>query len=387
MGWLEVTTNFFRRIFLGLFELLHIPTAEWIIGIPLEIKYNIFSKLKFGRFSAQSQIDQYVEKFKAKRKQSRLQQKGDEEMGGVDGILPKPVAIVTGASSGIGYETAKALVEAGFCTVLACRNESAAVNAIHMINKNRKDIEDPDAGVCEFMELDLTSFSSISKFIYTFKAKYDRLDVLVNNAGLAGSPYNTTTEGIEIHFGTNHIGHFILTNGLLDMLKTTSIEFADGINNNPRIIIVASAVHYDVTYDKELVTDRSKYKPFKNYQFSKLANVMYANELSRRLYEEDSKNKVTVNSLHPGIVYTNATRHFSMVKYAVIRALCLALFLHPRAGALTTIKLALSDEVNDISGKYFERGLELAPSKIAQDQENWSDLWLFTEELIASNSA
>ena len=129
--------------------------------------------------------------------------------------LTGKVIIVTGANSGIGFEEAKEFARKGAQTILACRNMNKAQVALEKIQA-----EIPDARV-EIMQLDLASLASIQEFSETFKSKYDRLDVLVNNAGIMMVPYKTTEDGFESQFGTNHLGHFALTGQLIDLLKAT----------------------------------------------------------------------------------------------------------------------------------------------------------------------
>ncbi|OMH82911.1 Short-chain dehydrogenase TIC 32, chloroplastic [Zancudomyces culisetae] len=371
MGVLEVLTNCFKTVILKVFEALRVPVVGYVISSSSEIVYNILSKLKFGPFSAQAQINRYVEDFKLQREWKQQQ------------VVEQPtlVAIVTGANSGIGYETAKAIVAAGFHTVFACRNKSATIQAIESIttelNKAGSAI-----GSCEFMELDLGSVASVKNFVAEFNSKHDRLDLLINNAGLASALSTTTADGIEVCFGTNHVGHHVLTNGLLDVMKKTP---NDGVNN-PRIVFVSSTAHYNAKYDKRLVTDPNMRVSFANYELSKLANIMCANELSRRFYEENPNNRITVNSLHPGIVYTSVARHSELMKNRILNFFYHSIAIGPKAGALTTIKLALSSQVSHTSGKYFERELELSPSAISQNPETWKDLWRFTEDLIVSHA-
>ncbi|PVU88995.1 hypothetical protein BB560_006326, partial [Smittium megazygosporum] len=229
----------------------------------------------------------------------------------VDQQSEKPIAIVTGANSGIGYSTSKALMLAGFHVIFACRNEDLAIKAITKIKK-KTNLEN-----CEFMQLDLSSFEIMM------------------------CPYMKTKDGIEMQFGTNHVGHFILTNNLLDVLKRSAPA---------RVINVASLGHIysDSTVDKikERVTDPNKYNRLRAYENSKIANIMFSTILAKNL----SDTGVVVHSLHPGLVNTKLQRYLLFDSNFIMKLAKMIALLSPTAGSLTSIKLALSPEFEKVSG-------------------------------------
>ncbi|ORX71164.1 retinol dehydrogenase 14-like protein [Linderina pennispora] len=269
-----------------------------------------------------------------------------------DDASVQKIAIVTGANSGIGFVTASALARAGYHIILACRNPDLAQEALDTL-KRQTGLE-----TFEIMQLDLASLESVSNFVKQFKAKYETLDILVNNAGVMMCPYSQTKDGIEMQFGTNHIGHFALTTQLLDNLKAAK--------GGARIVVVASL--------------EAKYDRNNNYAMAKLANIMFSNALARRL----EGTNVTVNSLHPGSIKTNLTRHVGTG--AVMDTLTKALFIDAQAGALTSIYLALSPEVEGVSGKYFARCGEANPHAKALDEAEQDKLWEYSEKLVAEKS-
>ncbi|KAJ1953792.1 Retinol dehydrogenase 14 [Linderina pennispora] len=276
----------------------------------------------------------------------------------------KNVAIVTGANSGVGFVTASALIRAGYQTVLACRNPELAQEALDHLRRQT------GLNNCEVMRLDLASLVSVNEFVEQFKAKYKSLDILVNNAGVMACPYAQTKDDIEMQFGTNHIGHFSLTVQLLDCLKAAE-HGARVVNVSSMMCIITAGIDYGA------IGDRTRYSPAGNYTISKLANIMFSTALARRL----GGTKVTVNSLHPGTVATNLGRH--MTSSAVIGAIARLFAVDVHEGAFTSIYLALSPEVDGVSGKFFMRGEEASSHPNALDKMEQEKLWEYSEKLIA----
>uniref|UniRef100_A0A7C9B239 Protochlorophyllide reductase n=1 Tax=Opuntia streptacantha TaxID=393608 RepID=A0A7C9B239_OPUST len=209
-------------------------------------------------------------------------------------------AIITGGASGIGLETARVLALRGAHVIIGARNMDAAKEAKQFI------LKDNGSAQIEFLKLDLCSVKSIREFADKFLFLNLPLNILINNAGIMFCPYQLSEDGIETQFATNHIGHFLLTNLLLDKMKQTAE--ATGIEG--RIVNLSSIAHRH-TYKGGIrfhkINDKSGYSDKKAYGQSKLANILHANELSRRLKKEDAN--VTVNSVHPGIIMTNLMRH------------------------------------------------------------------------------
>ena len=198
--------------------------------------------------------------------------------------------IITGANTGIGKETAIDLAKRGAKVIIACRNKDKAMEALQDIKK-QSEIEN-----ITFKKLDLSSLSSVRKFSEEILQEEERIDVLINNAGVMFTPYTLTEDGFELQFGVNHLGHFLLTNLLLDRIKDTPAS---------RIVVVSSHGHYPGYLDFEDMMWKKNYQSQRSYFRSKLANVMFARELSKRLLETG----VTVYSLHPGSVNTELSRH------------------------------------------------------------------------------
>ncbi|KAJ1820105.1 hypothetical protein LPJ60_003394 [Coemansia sp. RSA 2675] len=320
-----------------------------------EVGYALASKLDRSVPAPTSRIDRIVME---SRQQSEKNEVPNE----------KKTAIVTGANCGIGFETAKALGRAGFHTILACRNAEQAKEAVERLER-QTGLENR----FEVMVLDLASLESVSAFVEQFKARDCFLDVLVNNAGLMMSPYGKTKDGIELQFGTNHVGHFALTTGLLDSLKRAE----DGA----RVVVVSSMAAFmtpEINY--ECVELESKYNKTNNYAISKLANMTFAKALARKL----EGSQVTVNVIHPGSVATNLTRHVgtSSIQHAAENAM----LLDVNAGALTTIYAAMSPEVEGESGLFYSRCLSMSMHPKALDQAEQDNLWAYTEKIIAEKT-
>uniref|UniRef100_A0A803PJD5 Short-chain dehydrogenase TIC 32, chloroplastic n=2 Tax=Cannabis sativa TaxID=3483 RepID=A0A803PJD5_CANSA len=226
----------------------------------------------------------------------------EEVTQGIDGT--GLTAIITGASSGIGTETTRVLALRGVHVIMAVRNMAAGRDVKEAIVK-----EIPTAKV-DAMELDLSSFSSIRKFASDFKSSNLPLNILINNAGVMATPFMLSKDNIELQFATNHLGHFLLTNLLLETMKKTSKQS----EKEGRIVNVSSMAHRfpyseGIRFDK--INDKLGYSSIAAYGQSKLANVLHANELSRRLKEENVN--ITANSLHPGAILTNLFRFSGII--------------------------------------------------------------------------
>ncbi len=196
-------------------------------------------------------------------------------------------AVVTGGNSGLGLETVKALAAAGARVVLACRNIEKGEAAVGEIRAGN-----PDADV-EVAELDLASLGSVRTFAQRVRADHPKLDILVNNAGVMAPPRGETTDGFELQFGTNHLGHFALTAQLIDAMK----------GDDPRVVTVSSGAHRVGKIDFDDLQRTRRYNRWRAYGQSKLANLLFAYELDRRLRAADSPIKSV--AAHPGYAATN----------------------------------------------------------------------------------
>ncbi|KAL1531405.1 Short-chain dehydrogenase TIC 32, chloroplastic [Salvia divinorum] len=281
-------------------------------------------------------------------------------------------AIVTGASSGIGVETARVLALRGVHVIMGVRNVSAGHRSKEAIIK-----QVPDAKL-DAMELDLSSMTSIRNFASNFNSLGLPLNVLVNNAGIMATPFLLSEENIELQFATNHVGHFLLTNLLLETMKKT----ANKSKHEGRIINVSSRRHkfsynQGICFDK--INNESGYNSLSAYGQSKLANVLHANELARRLKEENVE--ITANSLHPGAIATNLFRHYSFLN-GLVGVLGKHVMKDVHQGAATTCYVALHPGVEGMTGKYYADCNLAETSLQAKDQDLARKLWDFTNNLI-----
>ncbi|PRQ17661.1 putative very-long-chain 3-oxoacyl-CoA reductase [Rosa chinensis] len=278
----------------------------------------------------------------------------------------------TGASSGIGTETTRVLVLRGAYVVMAVRNKDAGINVKEAILK-----EIPDAKI-DVTGLDLSSMASVRKFAEEYNSKGLPLNILINNAGVMVDKFKLSQDNIELDFATNHLGHFLLTNLLLENMKHTSRKSSiEG-----RIVNVSSLGHR-YTYREgirfEIINDKSRYKSYKNYVAyaeSKLANILHANELTRRL-----KKGFSANSLHPGTIRTNIMRNDISVKclLKVLRLIFISKTI--QQGAATTCFLALNPQVKGVSGEYYVDCNIAKPSSQANDADLAKRLWDFSFSL------
>ena len=277
------------------------------------------------------------------------------------------VAIVTGAGSGLGFETVRALAGKNAKVVMAVRNAAKGREAAARIKK-----ECPRADV-DVMELDLADLSSVRKFAQDFTKRFSRLDLLINNAGVMVPPYGKTVDGFELQFGTNHLGHFALTVLLIDMLKKVS---------GSRIVTVSSGAHAFGMLDfDDLNWEKRRYNAWQAYGDSKLANLYFTRELQRRLDEEGSD--VLAVAAHPGWAATELQRHQWWVR------LLNNFFAQPAGmGALPTLYAATASDVHGSEyfgpdGKGQMRGypVKVQSSKRSRDMVVASRLWEVSEEM------
>jgi NAD(P)-dependent dehydrogenase (short-subunit alcohol dehydrogenase family) len=271
------------------------------------------------------------------------------------------IAIVTGSNTGIGKETARGLAAGGATVVLACRDaqKAEAARADIVATTGNEDVS--------VLALDLGSKASIRAFAAAFRAKFDRLDVLVNNAGLWPTTRGTTADGLETTFGVNHVGTFLLTRELLPLLEKSAPS---------RVVVLSSALHYrgKMVWD-DLQFEKRKYDGTTAYNQSKLANVLFTKALARRL----AGTKVTVNAVHPGVVATELARDYP--KFLV--KLFHLFLITPEKGAACSLHVATAPELAGVSGEYFEKSRIKMAAKAALDEEAQERLWKLTEALVA----
>ncbi|KAL6906442.1 hypothetical protein ACP4OV_004043 [Aristida adscensionis] len=296
----------------------------------------------------------------------------EEVTAGVDGR--GLVAIVIGASSGIGLETARVLALRGVRVVMAVRRVAAGLAAKEAIAA-----EIPGAEV-DVLELDLSSMASVRRFAAEFESLDLPLNILINNAGVMTRNCSRSRDGLELHFATNHIGHFLLTNLLLENMKSACRD--SGVEG--RIVNLTSSGHF-VTYPEGIcfdkIRDPSGLNDFIAYGQSKLANILHANELSRILKEEGVN--ISANAVHPGVIATNLFRNRSIVA-ALLNSIGRIICRSVEQGAATTCYVAMHPQVKGISGKYFTNCNIASPSSQASDAELAKKLWQFSLQTTSS---
>ncbi|KAJ6849924.1 short-chain dehydrogenase TIC 32, chloroplastic-like [Iris pallida] len=262
----------------------------------------------------------------------------------------------------------------GVHVVMGVRNLSAGNDVKEAISK-----EVPTAKV-DVLSLDLSSMASVRRFASDFDSLELPLNILVNNAGIMGVPFSLSHDGMELHFATNHEGHFLLTHLLLKNMKDTSCRS----NFEGRIVNVTSEGHKLVHREGirfNRINDESGYFSYFAYGQSKLANILHANELSRRLEEEEVK--ITANSVHPGVIFTNLYRYHSIMN-AFTNTLGKMVMKNVQQGAATTCYVALHPQVEGVTGKYFSNSNLSTPSKKASDADLAKKLWDFSLNVISA---
>jgi retinol dehydrogenase-12 len=278
------------------------------------------------------------------------------------------IVLITGASSGIGLETAKVLAGMGAEIVLVARSEDKlkeAVSEIETATGNKK---------LKYYLADFSSQKSIRAAATQIKKDYTRLDVLINNAGGVFNDFKLSEDGLEMTIATNHFAYFLLTNLLLDLLKKA---------DNARIVNVSSDSHYRGKIDYESFKTNKSYFIMKAYEQSKLANVLFTAELVERL----KGTRITANSLHPGsMVRTGIGDKGTSGLVKFVWGLASAIIgMSIEKGAKTSVYLASSSAVNGVTGRYFEKCKVKEEAPLAKDRNLQQELWKVSEQLCPLN--
>lgn len=284
--------------------------------------------------------------------------------------LHEKVIVVTGGNNGLGYESVKAFAEKGANVIMASRSVEKGETARAQIGQTR--------GAITVMQLDLADFSSIRQFADAFKQKYDRLDVLLNNAGIIITPYFLTKEGLEAQNGTNHFGHFALTGHLLERIANTP---------GSRVVNVSSMAHRygRMNFDNLLFENGKGYTPFRAYARSKLANLLFTSELQDRL-QENGIDSIAV-AAHPGFSKTNVVKQMEdKWWYPFLYPLLGWMVPSAAQGALPQIRASVDPAVK--GGEYFgpRRGargypIMVQPVTAAHKKDDAKRLWTISEEI------
>jgi NAD(P)-dependent dehydrogenase (short-subunit alcohol dehydrogenase family) len=266
------------------------------------------------------------------------------------------VCLVTGATSGIGREIAAGLARMGATVVLSGRDRAKCESAAWEIG-----------GDASYIVTDLSSQAAVRQLASDFTRDHSALHVLVNNAGVFVAERDTTSDGIERTFAVNHLAPFLLTNLLLDMLKSSALA---------RIVTTSSVAHKGARMNFDDIQLEKSYGGIRAYSQSKLANILFTRELAKRL----AGTQVTANCFHPGGVRTGLMRG-NPIRYRATWAAAGPFLLSPEKGADTGVYLASSPEVEGVTGKYFVKRKEERPSNAALGEESASRLWKLSEQL------
>ncbi|MBR4816301.1 MAG: SDR family oxidoreductase [Lachnospiraceae bacterium] len=275
--------------------------------------------------------------------------------------LDGKIAIVTGANSGMGMATVEALSDKGATVIMLCRSEERGKEAILKLTENKE--RNLDLILC-----DLGDYESIRNFAKAVKEKYDHIDILVNNAGFISLDRQETKEGLERQFGINHIGHFLLTKELLELMGKGS-----------RIVNVASGAHKTGKIHFDDINLTKGFNVIKAYSQSKLANVLFTRELARRVADRG----ITVNCCHPGAVATNIGIDRDTGFGKTITGLLKPFFQTPMEGARTAIFLASDKSVENITGGYFYKCKIAKSSKRSKSKKLAKKLFELSEKLVS----
>ncbi|MGO9829221.1 MAG: SDR family oxidoreductase [Myxococcaceae bacterium] len=277
------------------------------------------------------------------------------------------VCLLTGATRGIGRAAAEGLARTGLRLALVGRDKARVeetVAAVRAVTGNNQ---------VEGLVADLSLRSEVRRLAADVRVRYQRLDILVNNAGAIFTRREETTEGIEKTLALNHLGYFLLSWELLDLLKASAPA---------RVVNVASEAHRGMRLDFEDLGNRKSYSGLRVYGQSKLMNILFTAELARRL----AGTGVTVNALHPGVVATGFGQNTPGLFRTLIR-LAAPFLTTPEKGAETLVYLATSPEVEGITGQYFIKCRAVKPSPAARDAQAAQTLWEASERLVAVRNA
>ncbi|XP_018609723.1 retinol dehydrogenase 12 isoform X2 [Scleropages formosus] len=269
--------------------------------------------------------------------------------------LDDKTVIITGANTGIGKETARDLAHRGARLILACRDAEKAEAA-------KKEItEDSGNQNVVVMKLDLSDTKSIRDFAELINKEEKQINILINNAGIMMCPYSKTADGFEMQFGVNHLGHFLLTYLLMDLIKRSAPA---------RIVNVSSTAHTWGAINLDDINSEKSYDAKKAYGQSKLANILYTRSLAKRL----EGTGVTAYSLHPGVVQSELWRHLSTPLQLAVKVF--SPFTKTAVqGAQTSIYCAVEPELEKESGGYYSDCAPASCARSARDDEMAQNLW------------
>jgi len=274
------------------------------------------------------------------------------------------VCLVTGATDGIGKVSARVLAELGAKVIIVGRNpeKSAIVLAeLRSISGNEN---------IDLLMADVAVMQEVRDLAEQVISRYDRIDVLLNNAGGYFTKHEITSDGLEMTFALNHMSYFLLTNKLMELLKYSAPA---------RIVNVSSDAHYGVDMEFENLNGEQEYKAWKAYQKSKLANVLFTYELLKKV-----PGNITVNCLHPGFVATNFGHNNGGFFGPVLKIAQRISAIDPEEGAKTSIFLCSAPEVKGVSGKYFYKCQPKTSSRESRNMDTGKRLWQISSDIAST---
>jgi retinol dehydrogenase-12 len=276
-------------------------------------------------------------------------------------VMHGKVCIVTGATSGIGFVTAQALAHQGATVLVVGRNPERSAATVSHIQ------QETGNSAVEAMVADLSAQAQVRQLASEVQRRFSQVDLLINNAGALFAQRQLSQEGIEMTFALNHLAYFLLTNLLLERLKASA---------SARIINVSSEAHRGAQLDFADLQGQHRYRGWRAYTRSKLANILFTYELARRL----EGTAAVTNALHPGFVATNFGRNNRGITAVLWRILQLAA-ISPEQGAETIVYVASSAEVQDATGRYFVKKEAVRSSEASYDRAAAERLWQVSAEL------
>jgi len=282
------------------------------------------------------------------------------------GNLEGKVVLVTGATNGIGLESARELARMGAAVHLVARDRGRGESALAEVRRSTGN------GRLSLFVADLASQREVRRLAAEVRGRIDRLHVLLNNAGAIFTSRELSPDGIERTFALNHLGYFLLTRELLPLLEAGAPS---------RIVNVSSMAHERARMDWDDLQGERRYSTWKAYGQSKLANILFTRELARRL----EGRRVTANALHPGVVATGFGKNNAGL-FRLMMKLGAPFLTNRRKGARTSVFLSSSPAVEGVTGKYFVAEAEREPSAAARDDADARRLWELSERLVASSA-
>lgn len=266
--------------------------------------------------------------------------------------MTKKIIFVTGATDGIGKQTALELAQEGATVLVHGRNPKRLIETMHHIRATSRGAK------VDFFNADFTSLNAIRKMVVDLRQKYPRLDVLINNAGVFMKTREISHDGYEVTFAVNHLAHFFLTYLCLPLFRASS---------EPRVITVSSIAHMRAVLDFDNLQGEKRFDGYSAYSLSKLANVLFAVELAEKM----KGSGLTSNALHPGVITTKLLEAGFSMKGASLAE-----------GAETSVYLATSSEVAGVSGKYFVKKRPQPYNPIVDNAEIRKRFWEHSCRLV-----